>query len=299
MEIVRETYTTFPENAAFLKKIFPQDDEKYYYGFLNYDPLFSPDNIYSVKNRNQTIATLWYLPRLFFDKERMVLSAGIANVATDPAFRGQGLAGQMMEKVLKEAEIQKYEFLILVTEIPGYYQRWGFQEVGKYEVIIELPSTGKYQITYQNISYENILDAYKLFYQGFQMKVPFRNLVYMKGMEKWNQWSAMFNYKGKKADWFLLKDEASRSLIFYGLDKGEYFKVFEIFWDKNIDKNDLLTLLYNWAFHLKKNIHIDLARPIIDYLGLKAKKDSKNTVMIKPCRDIDLKRVYLPVPDYF
>jgi len=299
MEIVRETYTTFPENAAFLKKIFPQDDEKYYYNFLNNDPLFSPSNIYSIKNKNQTIATLWFLPRLFLEKERMVLSAGIANVATDPAFRGQGLASQLVEKALKEAEAQNVEFLILVTAIPAYYQRWGFQEIGKYEMIIEPSSTGKYQITYQNIPYENILDTYKLFYQGFQMKVPFRNLVYMKGMEKWNQWSAMFNYKGKKADWFLLKDEASRSLIFYGLDKGEYFKVFEILWDENIKKEELVSLLHNWAYYLKKNIHIDLAHPIIDYLGLKAEKDSKNTIMIKPYWDIDLKWVYLHAPDYF
>ena len=299
MEIVRETYTTFPENAAFLKKIFPQDDEKYYYGFLNYDPLFSPDNIYSVKNRNQTIATLWYLPRLFFDKERMVLSAGIANVATDPAFRGQGLAGQMMEKVLKEAEIQKYEFLILVTEIPEYYKRWGFQEIGKYKVVIEPPTTGKYPITCQNIPYESILDWYSSFYQSFRVIAPLRNLAYMKGMKEWNQWSSMFNYNGKKADWFLLKNEIGQSAILYGLDKGDYFKVFEIFWDKNIDKKDLLMLLQDWAYHLGKGIRLDLPLPVINYLGLETKKDPKDTVMVKPYGDIDINRIYLPVPDYF
>jgi N-acetylglutamate synthase-like GNAT family acetyltransferase len=299
MEIIRETYTTFRENTVFLKKIFPQDDEKYYYGFLQYDPLFSPNHIYSIKNRNQTIATLWCLPRLFLDNERMVFATGIANVATDPSFRGQGLAGQLMEKVLKVAEIQNFEFLILVTEIPDYYKRWGFQEIGKYEIVIEPPTTNKNPITCQNIPYENILDSYRSFYQGFQIIAPFRNLTYVRGMEEWNQWSSMFNNNGKKAGWFLLKNEIGQSAIFYGLDREVYFKVFEIIWDKNIDKKDLLTLLQDWAYHLRKSIHLDLSLPVITYLELEAKQDPKETVMVKPYGDIDISRTYLPVPDYF
>ena len=207
MELIRENYITFPENAAFLKKIFPQDDEKYYYGFLKYDPFFTPKNIYSIKNMNQTVATLWCLPRQFVDNERTILAAGIANVATDPSFRGQGLAGQLMDKVLKEVEIHNYEFLILVTEIPEYYKRWGFQEIGKYEIVIEPPSTGKNPITCQDIPYESILDWYSSFYQSFQVIAPFRNLAYMRGMEEWNQWSSMFNYNEKKASWSLLENE--------------------------------------------------------------------------------------------
>jgi predicted N-acetyltransferase YhbS len=299
MELIRENYITFPENAAFLKKIFPQDDEIYYYSFLKYDPFFAPNNIYSIKNRNQTVATLWCLPRQFVDNDRMILAAGIANVATDPSFRGQGLAGQLMDKILKEAEIQKYKFLILITEIPEYYKRWGFQEIGKYEVVIESPAIAKYPITCQNIPYENILDLYISFYQDFQAITPLRNLAYMKGMKEWNQWSSMFNYNGKKADWFLLRNEIGQSAIFYGLDREEYFKVFEIFWDKNIDKKDLLALLHNWAYQLGKNIHLDLPLPVINYLRLEANKDDKDTVMVKPYEDIDINRIYLPVPDYF
>ena len=299
MEIIRETYTTFPGNTGFLKKIFPQDNEKYYYGFLNYDPLFSPNHIYSINNRNQTIATLWCLPRLFIDNERMIFAAGIANVATDPSFRGQGLAGRLIEKVLKEAEIQKFEFLILVTEIPEYYKRWGFQEIGKFEIIIEPPTTSKNLITCQNIPYENLLDTYKSFCQSFRIIAPLRNLAYMRGVEEWNQWSSMFNYNGKKAGWFFVENGIGNSAIFYGLDKEEYFKGLEIFWDKNIDKKDLLTLLQDWAYHLGKDIRLNLPLPVIHYLGLEAKKDLKDTVMVKPFSKIDLKRLYLPVPDYF
>jgi predicted N-acetyltransferase YhbS len=299
MELIRENYITFPENAAFLKKIFPQDDEIYYYSFLKYDPFFAPNNIYSIKNRNQTVATLWCLPRLFIDNERMILAAGIANVATDPDFRGQGLAGQLMEKILKEAEKQKYEFLILITEISEYYKKWGFQEIGKYEIVIEPPNARKYSITCQDVPYENILDSYKSFCQDFQMITPLHNWTYMRGMEEWNQWSSMFNYNGKKAGWFLLENEMGQLVIFYGLDKEEYFNVFEIFWDKNIDKRDLLTLFQDWAYHLGKDIHLNLSLLVINYLGLETKKDPKDTVMVKTFSEIDLKRLYLPVPDYF
>ncbi|NLJ39510.1 MAG: GNAT family N-acetyltransferase [Candidatus Atribacteria bacterium] len=299
MEIIRETYETFPKNAEFLKKIFPKDDEKYYYSFLKYHPFFTPYHIYSIKGSNQTLATLWCLPCLFIDNERMILAAGIANVATDPDFRGQGLAGQLMEKVLKEAEIQKYKFLILITEIPEYYKRWGFQEIGKYEVVIESPAIAKYPITCQNITYENILDTYRSFYQDFQMITPFHNLAYMRGREEWNQWSSMFHNNGGKAGWFLLKNEIGHFTIFYGLDREEYFKVFEIIWDKKIDKKGLLMLFQDWAYHLGKEIHLDLSLPVANYLGLKASKDPKETVMVKSYGDIDINRIYLPVPDYF
>lgn len=299
MEIIRETYETFPKNAEFLKKIFPKDDEKYYYSFLQYDPLFSPNHIYSIKYINQTIATLWCLPRLFIDNERMILAAGIANVATDPDFRGQGLAGQLMEKILKEAEKQKYEFLILITEISEYYKKWGFQEIGKYEIVIEPPNAGKYSITCQDVPYENILDSYKSFYQDFQMITPLHNWTYMRGVEEWNQWSSIFSYNEKKTGWFLLTNGIGHLAFFYGLDKIEYFKVFEIFWDKNIDKKDLLTLLQDWAYHLGKDIHLNLSLPVANYLVLKANRDLKETVMVKPYGDIDINRIYLPVPDYF
>jgi hypothetical protein len=79
----------------------------------------------------------------------------------------------------------------------------------------------------------------------------------------------------------------------------EYFKVFEIIWNKNIDKKGLLMLLNGWSYHLGKDIHLDLPLPVINFLGLEAKKDPKDTVMVKTFSEIDLKRLYLPVPDYF
>jgi len=51
MEIQRGTYATFPQNAFFLKKIFPQDDEKYYYGFVNHNPFFSPKTVFSIRRK--------------------------------------------------------------------------------------------------------------------------------------------------------------------------------------------------------------------------------------------------------
>ena len=109
----------------------------------------------------------------------------------------------------------------------------------------------------------------------------------------------MFNYNEKKASWSLLENEIGQSVIFYGLDREKDFKVFEIIWDKNIDKNGLLMLLNGWAYHLGKDIHLDLPLLVINYLGLEAKKDLKETVMVKPYGDIDINRIYLPVPDYF
>ena len=61
MELIRENYITFPENAAFLKKIFPQDDEIYYYSFLKYDPFFAPD-VY--KRQYHGMSNFYFHPHL-------------------------------------------------------------------------------------------------------------------------------------------------------------------------------------------------------------------------------------------
>jgi len=298
MKIHQETHATFSKNASFLKKIFPQDDEKYYYGFLNHDPLFSPRTIFSMKNQEQIVATLWYLPRLFLDGERILTAAGIANVATDPEFRGQGLAARLMERALKEAEIQPADFLILVTEIPKYYEKWGFQEMGKYHAIIK-PEHSTNRASIEPVAHKNILDIYEAFYRHFHLIVPFRNMAYMTGMMEWNQWSLLFNTHEEKSKWWQFIVDSGDSVIVYGMDRGEHFEIFEILWGETTDTKRVVSILHGLAYQLGKEVYISLPLTIINILDLEIHKNPKNTVMVRAYRDIDLQRIYIPVPDYF
>jgi len=48
-----------------------------------------------------------------------------------------------------------------------------------------------------------------------------------------------------------------------------------------------------------ERVQVSLPLSVIADLGLKTDKDPKNTVMVKPFREIDIRRIYLPVPDFF
>ena len=60
--------------------------------------------------------------------ERSVTIAGLADVATDPEFRGQGIAGQLLQVAIAEASGSLAEFFLLFGTA-GLYQAAGFRRV--------------------------------------------------------------------------------------------------------------------------------------------------------------------------
>src|SRR5579862_9865449 len=52
-------------------------------------------------------------------------------ICTKATHRGKGLASQLIQEVLKWAENQ-YEFIILFTEIPQFYERLSFKSIQEY-----------------------------------------------------------------------------------------------------------------------------------------------------------------------
>lgn len=64
-------------------------------------------------------------------------------VCTKATFRGKGYASQLIQEVLNWAEM-KYEFVVLYTDIPKYYERLSFQVVPEYRFYLEIEcSKGK------------------------------------------------------------------------------------------------------------------------------------------------------------
>jgi predicted N-acetyltransferase YhbS len=69
--------------------------------------------------------------------ERSVTIAGLADVATDPEFRGQGIAGRLLQAALAEANASLAEFFLLFGTAK-LYQAAGFGQVRNPTVWVDM-----------------------------------------------------------------------------------------------------------------------------------------------------------------
>lgn len=57
--------------------------------------------------------------------------AALHTICTNTTYRGQGLASQLIQEALQWAE-KRYEFVILFTGIPKFYEKLSFQSIQEY-----------------------------------------------------------------------------------------------------------------------------------------------------------------------
>lgn len=199
MEIRRGTLQDFRKVVQLLRMVFPQDEVGYYWSFLRFDPFFRPEDVWFMEEKGEVVSCLWVLRRFFSDGEQFFLAGGVANVVTHPAFRGRGFASQLLESVINVARKEELSFLVLVTDIPSFYERFGFKDCKKWVSQVE-PGEGK-SIELAKPQTGEILESYRTFYQKRRLLTPVRNCTYLRGMRWWNRYSAGFKTGKEVAFW--------------------------------------------------------------------------------------------------
>lgn len=81
-----------------------------------------------VHRRNRIIGHMGLQFRAVRLGERLVTIAGLADVATDPDFRGQGIAGHLLQAAIRQAAASPAEFFLLFGTA-GLYAAAGFRPV--------------------------------------------------------------------------------------------------------------------------------------------------------------------------
>jgi predicted N-acetyltransferase YhbS len=283
MEIRRGTFQDFEKVVELLRLVFPQDERGYYFGFLRFDPFFHPRDVWLATDGKEVVSCLWVLRRLFSDGERLLPGGGIANVATHPDFRGRGLASLLLQEAILQSKKEGLSFLILVTEIPAFYERFGFQDLGKFVAYLTPQDSG---LSLSSVRDEEILSTYEAFYRSMELLVPFRNLGYLRGMQVWNRYSSRFR-EGKKVASF----RKINGVVGYFLEKEAEIEVFDLFGRGNL--SNLLEILQS----LGKPLRLFHHPVVLRHLGIPFSRD-RETVMVLPLRAFS-GEVYLPVADYF
>ena len=100
-------------------------EEEYYVPETN--PRLDPEQVYVVEEDGGIRATAAVLPLEVFFEGRTVLMGGIAAVATHPAYRRRGYAGDLMRTVLRGMQERSVHLSMLYPFAHTYYRRYGWE----------------------------------------------------------------------------------------------------------------------------------------------------------------------------
>ena len=297
MEIKRAKYSDFNKIQDFLTIIFPQDNPNYYSGFLYNDQLFNPDRVFYIEEDNQVISSLWSIPRIFKDGNSFILSTGIANVGTHPDYRGRGYAGDLMNYAVSLAHNEKVSFVILVTEIPEYYKKYGFFDIKKeYSIITGSDEAGDISIKVSNL--EEVIEVSSCLYSSIELITPLRNYAVLKSAMSWNGYTSHFIFNNNKANWYEISISQDIKIYIYALEKDLYYDIFELVFNPDLNKKDIIHVLKKLSSMKNKPLRVYGHRALFKRLDLSYERNNE-TVMCLEIKSIDMDRLYLPVPDYF
>ncbi len=100
--------------------------EKEYYD-PEKNPRLDPEQVYVVEEEGEIRATAAVLPLEVFFEGRTVSMGGIAAVATHPAYRRRGYAGDLMQAALRGMRERNVHLSMLHPFAHSYYRRYGWE----------------------------------------------------------------------------------------------------------------------------------------------------------------------------
>jgi len=297
LEIKKAKYRDFNRIQEFLTLIFPQDSPNYYSGFLYNDQLFNPDRVLYIEEDNQIVSSLWSIPRIYKNGNNFIFSMGIANVGTHPDYRGRGYAGDLMKYAISLAHDEEVSFVALVSEIPEYYKKYGFYDIGKLYTTIDGEDNG-YNPVIKVSDLEEVVEVSSCLYNNIELITPLRNYAILKSTKKWNVYTSHFIFNNDKADWYEISLSKDIKIYIYALEKDLYYEIFELVFSPELNTKDIRQALKKLSSMKNKPLRLYGHRAMFKRLDLSYESD-KETVMCLEIKSIDMDRIYLPVPDYF
>ncbi|MCS6924003.1 MAG: GNAT family N-acetyltransferase, partial [Fimbriimonadales bacterium] len=94
------------------------------------DPLWQPAYTRVCEVDGKLVAALQMVRRAVrLPNGRTLWMAGVANVATLPAYRGQGFASRLLQDLHAVMDSEDFAFGLLFTGIHDFYARWGWERL--------------------------------------------------------------------------------------------------------------------------------------------------------------------------
>jgi predicted N-acetyltransferase YhbS len=91
------------------------------------DPLFDRENVFVAKVDGKVVSHVQVFPKLVRLAGAQVWMGGIGGVATDPDYRGKGLASELLKMAIGSMKRRGMETSVLFTGIQDFYRRLGWE----------------------------------------------------------------------------------------------------------------------------------------------------------------------------
>lgn len=140
------------------------------------EPFFDLERKWGVFLNNKIIACLTTVPLLFGESRGI----GIAGVATDPKFRSQGIASELLKKVLNHSKTSGEGKVLLLAHQTNLYQNVGFKVLD--EVISVTLDNFVVSKTFEEIESEEV----RSIYNAWSCENPLR---LRRDQQRWQYWS--------------------------------------------------------------------------------------------------------------
>jgi GNAT superfamily N-acetyltransferase len=147
-------------------------------------------------------------------------AAALHAICTKKSFRGRGLASELIREALNWAEKQ-YEFVILFTEIPKFYEKLSFQCIQEYRFHLPCKKPKGTQLLTPVVSPRDN----ELFLSCFQNRAPTSNCVWMKDDGDIASFNTLF--ATYPAYWSLYYSHSMNGILSYEL-KGKTLHLYDV-----------------------------------------------------------------------
>src|SRR4051812_37611086 len=105
---------------------------EYFVPWYRADPTYRPEQSWLVEQAGRLVAHLRVYDRRVRAGGVVLRIAGVGNVITAPAYRGQGLAGRLLDAMLAAAHTEGYAYSLLWTHLPSLYARHGWAPLAEW-----------------------------------------------------------------------------------------------------------------------------------------------------------------------
>lgn len=186
-----------------LDRAFEKTSREYFERHVFDDPTLKPEHTRIFLKNGRILSSVQIFPRMMRVGDAIVPFGGIGNVATDPAERAHGLAASVMSDAVEWMKKARFEFSMLSTDIPKYYERFGYRVVGREAHLIdaiETVSDPLVRVADVNKDFDRIKQIYDLYNQSITGSL-IRDDVY---------WDGQLLFSGEDRANFLVRENSGK-----------------------------------------------------------------------------------------
>jgi predicted acetyltransferase len=183
-------------------RAFQNTPREYFARHVLCDATLRPEHTLIGRKGGRIVSSVQIFPRVCWIDGRTMPFAGIGNVATDPAERKSGYAGQLMTEAVRRMTSDGFPFSMLTTTINPYYAKFGYVTVPREVAVFAGPPRHGDEWAVRKFDRLRDLAAVRELYEGYNLNSAgpiARDDLY---------WRAQFEFCGEDPDMFLLAERA-------------------------------------------------------------------------------------------